>query len=176
MIEQPRGDLAQACDFRRAAGLARRDSAPPAPQRFSGLSRSSVRARRGRGPSRVGPFALGKARQQRVEPRRAPEMVAKLQPPALGQRQRIEQSKEETRCRRSAGGNPSAQPRAPLRLRAARPRHRRSRGPSRRSTRCRPGGTRADAPGRSRVGLKAEGRAVIAIAGFRHRRRGWRSR
>ena len=47
------------------------------------------------GPSLFGRFALGEARQQRVEGRRPPEIVPKLEPPALGQRERIEQRVEQ---------------------------------------------------------------------------------
>ena len=47
---------------------------------------------------------------------------------------------------------------------SARSRHRRSRGRPRRSTRCRPGGTRAGGPGRPRLRAEAKGGAVIAIA------------
>ena len=50
--------------------------------------------RRGRAVA-VRALALGEPREQRVEHRRPPEMVPQLEPPAFGQRQRIEQRIEQ---------------------------------------------------------------------------------
>ena len=171
VIEQPLGDLAQACGCRREAGRWSRDRWRPAPRRGPDPHRQARRQVRRPGPRRSGCSPLGKPRQQRVEGGRPPEIVTQLQPPALGQRQRIEQRVEQRDVAEAEAE--LLQPGAAHRI-----------GDEQHDL-----GIGAVAVGdaetfdaglaelaRMRAAralrLKAEGRAVIAIAGLRHRRAG----
>ena len=94
MIEQPLGDLAIVRLPDRGRSLVSKIIG----DQFLGAGRILIGKRGGERGDRalaIGDLAPGKPRQKRMEGRRTPEIVTQLQPPALGQRERIEQSVEQ---------------------------------------------------------------------------------
>ena len=94
VIEQPLGDLAD----RAVAGQRQIVGLEIIGDQLLGAGRILIGERGGERGDRalaVGALAPGKPRQKRVEGRRAPEIVTQLEPPALWQRERIEQSVEQ---------------------------------------------------------------------------------
>ena len=94
VIEQPLGDLAD----RAVAGQRQIVGLQIIGDQLLGAGRILIGERGGqvrRPGRRRRALAPGEPRQKRMEGRRAPEIVTQLEPPALGQRERIEQSVEQ---------------------------------------------------------------------------------
>src|SRR4029077_2079198 len=94
VIDEPRGDLPEGTVAGERKALALEISGDQLFGLFERLSRELAGEGR-HGAVAVSPIALGEPRQQLVEHRRPPEIMPKLEPPALGQFERIEQGVEQ---------------------------------------------------------------------------------